>query len=488
MKHKSSLSMLIVLATAFMVSCGGGGNGAAPAGTQGTTPVTSVGTITAFGSIFVNEVEYETLEAVFRIEGDDTPSQADLAVGMKVKVRGEINDDGRTGKALEVEFEDELEGPISALAVSSTGTRKTITVLGQQIHIDEGVTMFDNKDPAFDAFVDLDASSIGIVVEVSGNRMSDGSILANFIEKTANDLAAFLAIPKELEIMGTVSALDDVNKTFQIGTLLVDYSNAPPRNLQNAPGGIFANGLTVEVKGNDLTNNVLTATDVEVKVEGLGEANREKAEVEGLISDLNTIAQTFVVNGQPVDYSGAVFEGGLEEELVNDLKVEAEGPIVNSVLAAVKVKFEESIKLEDNISAINGNAITLQLLGLTLLVDDSITMIDAPDTLATLSVGNSLRIRARQSGANLLALRITKQSDTPVDRIILQGAVESFSQATGEVVILGITVDTSTISDADFQIENTSIGRAAFFAQLANGRIVKARNRGGVWDQIELEI
>jgi hypothetical protein len=71
--------------------------------------------------------------------------------------------------------------------------------------------------------------------------------------------------------------------------------------------------------------------------------------------------------------------------------------------------------------------------------------------------------------------------------------VDSFNPAGGgSVTILGITVDTSQISDANFKLEDTSIGRAAFFAGLQAGDLVKARAQLSVntplWNEIEREI
>ena len=42
-------------------------------------------------------------------------SEDDLGIGMVVLVKGTVNDDGVTGTATRVIFDDEVEGPISAM-------------------------------------------------------------------------------------------------------------------------------------------------------------------------------------------------------------------------------------------------------------------------------------------------------------------------------------------------------------------------------------
>jgi len=475
------LSIVAVMFLLMTVSCGGGG---ASGGGVGGTGI-SAGQIQAFGSIFVNGVEWETESAEFEIEGSGGFSESDLQHGMLIQVEGTLDDSSTTGTADLVKFDDNLEGPITSITPSSTGLVKTLVVMGQIVIVEDGVTFFDNNDPTF-TFATM---AVGDVVEVSGSTNFDDSIRATFIEKKADDLATFLATD-DLEVKGIVANLI-VPDQFTINGLTVIYTGITPRNV---PAGGFVDGLLVEVKGDafDVATNTLTATDVEVKVAGLGADDIDKAEVEGFVTNLDTVAQTFKVNGQLVDYSAATFFGGTEAELLNGTKVEAEGPIVGGILQAEKVDFKAAFKFEANADTVNVGAGTLildGLSGLTVLVDDALTEIEpAGSTLDDIVLGDELKIRAREgSGGTIVAIEL-EILDNPSDRAIIQGTVDSFVPL-GDVTIIGVVVDTTTIQDDDFKDDDVSIGRTTFFNRLEVGDLVKARFDLSTvnWDQIEFE-
>ena len=82
------------------------------AGIGGSGYVSS-GTVTGFGSVYVNGVKFETDTTVFDIDDSGSGSQDDLAIGMVVTVNGTVNDDGVTGTADSISFDDQLQGPVS---------------------------------------------------------------------------------------------------------------------------------------------------------------------------------------------------------------------------------------------------------------------------------------------------------------------------------------------------------------------------------------
>ena len=278
---------------------------------------------------------------------------------------------------------------------------------------------------------------------------------------------------------GTVGSLDSLNETFLVGSQLISYSGITPRD------GILANGVLVEVKGN-LNGVTFEATDIEVKN---GFDDQFKMEVEGLITNLNTAAMTFVLKGQLIDYRNALFIGGVEADLLNGLKVEAEGPVSGGILQAVKVKFKDNFRYEGN-STLVGNALIISNPGGT----DLSVLVDSAITRGTAS-GGPVKLRARQlSGENLLAIRVEDNNDDR--RQIFMAPVISISGSVVELLDSGngvdgvIVVDTSSISTGNFEIGDVVTDRNNFFATLRVGDLVKARwdeddNR---WDQIEIEL
>jgi hypothetical protein len=144
----TTFSMLVSIA--MLSACGGGGGGGSSdttAGIGGTG--IAVGKVTDFGSIFVNGSIFDINQAQFLVDGEEKVGQAgqdDLSIGMVVLVKAETNNGVFTGKALEVFYDDEVEGPVAATPVdvpASNGTQKTFTIFGQTITIDETGTIFE---------------------------------------------------------------------------------------------------------------------------------------------------------------------------------------------------------------------------------------------------------------------------------------------------------------------------------------------------------
>nr|MCU0775323.1 DUF5666 domain-containing protein [Ideonella sp.] len=68
----------------------------------------------------------------------------------------------------------------------------------------------------------------------------------------------------------------------------------------------------------------------------------DEAEVEGFVTDFTSLAQPFKVNGFPVRLdTTVVYEDGSAGNLGNSVRVEVEGRIVDGVLVARKVDFED---------------------------------------------------------------------------------------------------------------------------------------------------
>ena len=95
MKKSMLYSAIATAATIGISACSSGGRDVAGIGGSGYT---SSGTITGFGSIYVNGVKFDTSSSTISI--DDSPGiEDDLAIGMRVTVNGTLNADGVNGTA-----------------------------------------------------------------------------------------------------------------------------------------------------------------------------------------------------------------------------------------------------------------------------------------------------------------------------------------------------------------------------------------------------
>ena len=456
---------LVVAALFVLTACGGGGGTTASGGTGGTG--ISFGSVTDFGSIFVNGVEFSTNGAT--INRDDVSiNESELRRGMIVEVQGSFAS-STSGTGTTVNVEEVVRGPVE----SKTGTASagTLVVLGQTVNVDD-TTLFDDNVPNFGAV------NSGDLLEVHGLRRPDGTIAATFIEKKT--------APVVFTVRGTVAGHNAGAQTFTIGALTVNYTGATINDMP-APSGSNWNNLFIEVKGTNCSGvspapcGTLTATKVEP--EGLGVVNANRAEIEGFVTALVSTSD-FTLNSLRVLTTGAtVFSGGLQSEIVLGVKLEVEGTLAGGVLTATKVQFKESVKLESNAS-VSGSTITLEgLPGITVTANAFTEFKDTAATSSDLAPldNRNVRIRGRASGAtSVIATEIEDRgaSDLTAD-VILQGSVAKADVTNPTFKILGVTVDTSQLAANEFKDVNDSpIGATPFFIALsANGGLVKAKGR-----------
>lgn len=454
---------LVVAALLVLSACGGGGGATAGGGTGGTG--ISFGSVTDFGSIFVNGVEFSTNGAT--INRDDVSiNESELRRGMIVEVQGSFTS-STSGTAATVNVEEAVRGPVESM--TGTASSGTLVVLGQTVSVDD-TTLFDNNVPNFGAVIS------GDLLEVHGLRRSDGTIVASFIErKTA---------PVVFVVRGTVAGHSAGAQTFKVGALTVNYNGANINDMP-APSGSNWNNLFVEVKGSSCAGNPVcgTLTATKVEPEGLVAANANRAEIEGFVTAMVSTSD-FTLNALRVLTTGAtVFSGGLQDEIVVGVKLEVEGNLPGGVLTATKVQFKESVKLESNAS-VSGSAISLEgLPGITVTANAFTEFKNTAATISNLAPLNNrnVRIRGRASGAtSVIATEIEDRgaSDSTAD-VILQGSVAKADVSNPTFKILGVTVDTSQLAANEFKDVNDSpIGATPFFIALsANGGLVKAKGR-----------
>ncbi len=468
----------------LLSGCGSGGGGTPSSPASGSTSGSAAasGTITGFGSVFVNGKRFDTSGSSFVVDGESGKSQDDLKKGMAVTVTGSFNGDQRFASA--VSQSDAVEGLVQSIATDGL----SLVVMGQTVLVDNTTLIDDNIQgrnilnlvPGKDS------------VEVNGLIMSGGVIQATFIEKkTVGTVTP--------EVRGFVTGHDSNGSPksfFFIGVLKVEYANNPVIvGDMPIPSGSNWNGLFVEVKGTVFNSgtSTLTATKVEPENQGLGN-NMDEFEVEGFVRQVDGPGDFFIGTTHVLTAANTQFRGGTIDEIVVGAKLSAEGRLANGILTAKHVKFQDSVKLEGNIATINGSSFTITgIPGVTISVNSQTefkanggnTITDLND----LQVGNHVRVRGRVSGSSsVIATRVEQRSaDTDVD---LQGPVQSI--AAQNLTVLGVAVDTSTISNDNFKgLNEQVIGRAAFFNAVEVGTLVKVKGRlvDGIvkWEEAEFE-
>ena len=454
---------LLAALLGLLASCGGGSEGGI-GGTGVTADSVSYGGITGFGSVWVNGVEYATGSAAFRLD-DSASRESALRVGMVVQVEGSLTQ----RRADRVHVEESVEGRVDEVLDANR-----IVVMGQLIQLDAQTRFEGGVRPALGDWVDAH----GLVV-------ADGVIAAGYVERKPVPAAPVYTVK------GFVRSQDTAAQTFTVGGLLVRYGSAITGDM---PAGSW-NGLLVSVRGSSCTATATAscATLGASKVEPAGArvANGLSAEVEGYVTSADATGLSLGTQRVVVTAS-TVFERGTAADLVVGAKLEAEGSVSAGVLTASKISFRDSIRLEADVAAVSAGGLTLAGLPGIVVQADSLTRFKGgAQSLAQLAPGQHLRVRGRPAAGNaVIATEIELRSTSPDERLELQGPVSAV--AAPAFTLLGVVVDTTGLADPDFRdVRDQPVGRAAFFAGLVGGDVVKASGRwrnGAIrWDEVELE-
>ena len=288
------------------------------AGIEGTGRYAMVarGRITAFGSIFVDGVEYDLAQAKIHVNGHSAQA-TQLAIGQVVTVQGYAKG-AKAGTAKNVTYTSDVVGSITEVDTAAS----TFTVLGQTVAVDANTLFGEGIQPAGIAVLQP-----GMGVQVSAFVEASGELLASRIDlQTAGS---------PLQVIGAVQALDTGAQTFQLNALTIDYSQAKVR-------GKLANGSTATVWADEYpTAGTLHVTQVEVS-SGLGGVAGAKGDVEGLITSVATNGNIYVGDQLVViDPVTHLLLFGLS--LVPDLAVRVQGTFDSSgalVAKSIKVKVQ----------------------------------------------------------------------------------------------------------------------------------------------------
>ncbi len=307
-----AVSLMCVL---FLFSACSGGEG----GTGATADV-SQGQITEFGSIFVNNVEFDTTNAEISLDGIPG-GDADLKLGMVVTVKGAIHADGVTGTADSVSVEEVVRG----LLQTNNGV-DTLTVLDQTIEIP--------ANARFDGVSDITGLTPGVdFVEISGYVKNSGVVSAARIERLGVEVEQ-----TQSKLFGSITDLDIESETFMVGdTLIVDYEDATISGFSN---NTLSNDAFVKIHGRyDAPNSTLIATNVENAL--VSDIDVAEIEIEGFVTSVISLSN-FIISGTKVQVdANTVYEGGVANDISVGVFLEAEGALVNGILIAEEIEFDD---------------------------------------------------------------------------------------------------------------------------------------------------
>lgn len=405
----------LALAGALLAACDGGGSSSTGA-IDTTTTVARSGTVTAFGSVFVNGIEYETDGASISVDGHSA-SESDLRVGMVVYVEGD--DDGSTGHASSISNSDELEGLVISNSVDATTQTGGMNIMGQTVNISTA-TIFESYVSGVTRASEI---AVGNIVEVNGYSDASGNIFATRLEVKAADLSSYLSDHSEgIEVKGVVGPIDAMDMTFPLGGITVNYAAA----MIDISDGL-QEGQYVEVKSTQGLNagGQLVASKIDLESSGkMGHHGDEddEFEIKGMVT-ADYADSMFMVDGTTVLVTADTeLEHVTTAQLVAGTLVEVEGHFnADGNLVA------EAIKREDDgdrdkvygfiqsivVSGTNSGTITLEngtvivVTSSTLMVDDSV-MHEQRFNLTYLAVGDYIEVYGYLQGSERIAQKLER--------------------------------------------------------------------------------
>jgi hypothetical protein len=492
-----------------LAACGGGGSSSnGPTGGDGPpaavpTDVTVVGSITGFGSVWVNGTKYEvesdtrvSIEDEAELLGDDSQ----LRLGMVVRMSA-VDDNGvRTARS--IEFDEDLKGPIESITPDgSDPTIGTFSVMSQTVTVDAGTAFDDdigNNDGV--AGIDFRDLQLGMVVEVSGFP-TDTGFLATRVDRELDagggnpDIGQPDVDGDELELKGFVESIADDDSSLTVSGVVFVLT----------PNTIFEDGLAlgpdlvgmfVEIKADiDGADYIAVRVQAEDVFED-GDRNGE-FEIEGFLQSVDTAStpNTFTINGITVPVTDASSLTALV-----GMRVEIKGSFNNDGVLAMREAaqdVEDNVRTEDLVSSVDIGGVSFTTrLGLVIspaggsgvedkAADDGDHLTPA-QFIDRLQMGDRIEARGNDgSGSGVTWTRIERDevaAENDDFECELRGTVDEITgdESAFSFVIQGITVLTGRVSESNFQDANeVAIGKAEFFDRLQVNDVVEAQSFEG---------
>jgi len=498
---KSIGPSLGLLAGLSLVACGGGSsNNATPGG--GPAPadpvaITAVGSITGFGSVFVNGTKYEVeSDTVIAIEdeletmGDDS----NLRLGMKVRVTASATNGVRS--ADRIEYDDDVEGPIGSLSPDGIDPSiGTFDVIGVTIEVD-AKTVFDNDVGNNDGIAGIDFRdlAVGMVVEVSGYP-TDNGFLATRVDREFDAVGGDPVVGDpdvdgdEIEIKGPVESV----AADQVRVNGIDFSVDTGTIFED---GLMLNddlmGMFVEVKADFLAGGGYRAVRIEREDGFEDEDHVGEFEIEGVLQAVDTSASpnTFTIIGITVP----VTDASSLEALVG-MRVEIKGSFNADdvlVLREAGQDIDDNVRTEDLVAMVDITAVNFTTrLGLVIAPTGGSSVQDdaegdgghltSEQFVNRLQIGDRMESRGVENADGSVTWTRVERDETAANNndfeCELRGPISSIEgdAASFSFVIQGVKILTDSVADNNFEgLNDQPIGRAEFFANLQDDVVVQA--------------
>lgn len=394
------------------------------------------GTASGYGSIWIGGNRHFPVadDAVVTLDGQPVAANSINATGqglplgitLEYLLADDANADLTEGTAIALEAWHQVIGPVTSVS--------PLTVLGQPVLVTSD-TLLSNVPN--DNVADL---QIGDQVAVGGMPTSFGSVRATRVEKLS-------VAPLNWQVLGRVEGLSA--NQFSIRDQIIDRAGLSTENCTDG----LANGdkvvVQASVPGSFTGGDVLdTGWRLICQPEGLGLfAGRADvpaqlpAAVDGVITDIDLLALTISLDGQPVDLSGTVeFLLATLSDLALGVRIEVEGTLdtATGVIRAEKLTARDPlVRITAPIDDLVGTL--LSVLGLDAVIVPGVT------DLESLAPGEQVSLRGFLDSAGQLYVVAGNSlgAADPAD-ISLAGPISAVDNLAGTFFVAGVPFDVAT--------------------------------------------
>jgi hypothetical protein len=456
--------MLLLGVVSLFSACGGGSGGGTltAGGGIGGSGVT-VGAASKYGSIFVNEIEFDTTGAVVIVDGvergtGDQTVLDNIAIGKVVRIEGPSEENG-TGTANRVVYNEDIIGPVESVTAIDANTLELV-VMGQTVVVDTRTNLVGTT---------MSTIAVGNLLEVSGFGNEARAIEATYLKKIGDSYAPGTGV----QVRGFASDVNTTLKTFRINLLTVSYAAAEVGQLT---AGNPSAGQYVEVKG-ALNGSTLNATLVRPE-DILGVSDADNVQIAGIVTAFTSL-ESFDLNGVAVRTDVATeYKSILPEDIGLGSRLTIRGSLTNRVLLADEVKSSTQAVLEGNVSSTAAETITLSGFGMSITVETNglTRFLGAAASLNEIGKNDHLKVFGKSFSAGSLTAEKIIVKKNANNKTWLRGPVDDV--AGDRISILGFEVLATDLPQNGLSLENGgALTVAQFMAQISVGDIVHLKGR-----------
>lgn len=469
--------------TALLFACGGGSSGGSASGSGTGTPTEASGVIDAFGSIFVNGLEYQTNSSTSFIDDDNNGAAANAAA-LQVGMTVDVSTDPTGHWADIVHFGSAVRGEVDSV----NSTNNQLTVLGQTVRVSSGTSFAGSTTSGgvTTPVTQLSNISAGDYVVVYGYlQCTSGTSSACSATQVVATLIYVPATATVYRVEGYAENVSSSANTFTINGLTVAIATSGSGATVCTPSPCaITNGEFVVVRstsaptgsGSTLT---LTAATVRQATQIPVYATGSTVSIAGPVSQLTSTS--FVLRGLLIDGSNvasALTTLSDGEIVVVTGTVQSDGSILATTVNVVQ---HATFALMGSLTAQSGSADTITVLGQTFTLNSSTRFGDwaqgvRPFNLSNfstvLSDGNQLIVSGYPTASGDIATRVERIPTPATPTAGAEGLVSSDSSSADTLVIGGVSIVLSSTTTLYYPGAGSSPSLSGFFGAITPGTSV----------------